>query len=199
MLFHKTLLLRLCPRIFLLRRLLNRLRDVFLLLITLRLGLVQRLLGQDDQFVKIHSIILFQLSHQFILPRPQNDFIINIRRINLIQDIVMEVIRHDTSHDIKGQICPCMPHVTGVIDRRAAGVPAHMTCLHGHEGFLLAGESVAEEELAAGDGVGVGDFGGIPWVPVGGVLADWLAEVACAGEGHCCCLLLAVGAGARLQ
>jgi len=92
-----------------------------------------------------------------------------------------------------------MPHVTGVIDRRAAGVPAHMTCLHGHEGFLLAGESVAEEELAAGDGVGVGDFGGIPWVPVGGVLADWLAEVACAGEGHCCCLLLAVGAGARLQ
>ena len=78
-----------------------------------------------------------------------------------------------------------MSHVTGVIDGWATGVPAHVTILHGYEGFLLARESVAEEELTAGDGVGGGDFGGIPWMPMGRVLADWLAELACAGEGHC--------------
>ena len=79
-----------------------------------------------------------------------------------------------------------MSYVTRVIYRRAAGVPAHVTCLHGYEWFLFARESVAEEELAAGDGVGGGDFGGIPWVTVGGgVFADWLAEVACSGERHC--------------
>ena len=53
-----------------------------------------------------------------------------------------------------------MSYVTGVIDCRATGVPAHVTILHGYEGFLLARESVAEEELATGDGVGGGDFGG---------------------------------------
>lgn len=75
--------------------------------------------------------------------------------------------------------------MTRVVYRRATGVPAHVTCLHGYEWFLFAGESVAEEELAAGDGVGGGDFGGIPWVTVGGgVFADWLAEVACSGERH---------------
>jgi len=84
-----------------------------------------------------------------------------------------------------------MSYVTRVIYRRAAGVPAHVTCLHGYEWFLFARESVAEEELAAGDGVGGGDFGGIPWVTVGGgVFADWLAEVACSGERHCWAVLV---------
>ena len=75
-----------------------------------------------------------------------------------------------------------MSYVTGVIDCRATGVPAHVTILHGHEGFLLAGESVAEAQFTAGDGVGLGDFGSIPWVTVAGVVAGWLAEVACSRE-----------------
>lgn len=77
-----------------------------------------------------------------------------------------------------------MTHMTRVINGRSAGVPSDMTILHGHEWFLLAREGVAQQELTASDGVGGGDFGGIPWVTVGGVGADWLAEVACAGEGH---------------
>jgi len=54
--------------------------------------------------------------------------------------------------------------------------------LHGYEWLLLAGESVTEEEFTAGDGVGLGDFGSIPWVTVAGVVADWLAEIACSRE-----------------
>jgi hypothetical protein len=75
----------------------------------------------------------------------------------------MEIIRHDSSHDIKTQVGTGVTHVRRVIDRRTACVPFDVPGGVGDEGFFFAREGVAKEEGAGGcQGwrVGVVVFGG---------------------------------------
>mmetsp|Transcript_25755 Transcript_25755/g.49949 ORF Transcript_25755/g.49949 Transcript_25755/m.49949 type:complete len:229 (-) Transcript_25755:11-697(-) len=188
MLLQQSLLLGPRPGIFVVDRLFQLLLDLLLLLLALGLGLLQSLLRQPHQLFEIHAAILFQLPQQLVLPRPQNDLIVDVRGVDLIQDIVVKIIRHDPPHDVERQIRPGVTHVRRVVHGGAAGVPADVAVLHGDEGFFLVGERVAEKELAEGDGVGGGGVGlrGQPRVAVGrvGGGAAWWAEGAGSGEGH---------------
>ena len=76
-----------------------------------------------------------------------------------------------------------MPHVRRVVDSGSAGVPLDVSGLHGDKRLFFAREGVAEQEMALGDGVRGGCFGGIPWVAVVG--ARWrVEEVSGSGERH---------------
>ena len=49
-----------------------------------------------------------------------NDFIINIGNIHNECDVILKVVGHDTSDDIKGEVGTGVAHVTGCVHGRTA-------------------------------------------------------------------------------
>lgn len=93
----------------------------------------------------------------------------------------MEIITHNTTHDIEAEIGAGVTHVGGIVDGRTAGVPFDVSGGVGDEGDFGAGEGVAEKEVAGGYWVS-GWGGRVPWVT--GLGGGWVMVGAGAGEGH---------------
>mmetsp|Transcript_45612 Transcript_45612/g.108545 ORF Transcript_45612/g.108545 Transcript_45612/m.108545 type:complete len:216 (-) Transcript_45612:315-962(-) len=86
--------------------------------------------------------LLFEVSKQFVLPGAQDNLVINIRDVDLIEDVIPKVIRHNPSQDVKGQVCSRMAHMCNIIHSRAARVPSDLLAFQREKLLLLACETI---------------------------------------------------------
>ena len=64
---------------------------------------------------------------QVILAGSLDDFVVNICDVHHEKHFVSEIIRHDSSKDIKGEVGPGVAHVRSIIDRGATVVPGNLS------------------------------------------------------------------------
>mmetsp|Transcript_81846 Transcript_81846/g.265117 ORF Transcript_81846/g.265117 Transcript_81846/m.265117 type:complete len:402 (-) Transcript_81846:249-1454(-) len=118
------------------------------LVFELLLAHAQRGFGSNLQLCKVHlGSLLSEVIEKLVLPRSQDDLVVDVCNVNMVLDIVAEVIRHNSAQDIEGQVRTGMAHVCDIVNSRAASVPHHLLAIQRSEGFLRTCEAVRDLQL----------------------------------------------------